>query len=321
VSERDESTVAATPPAPAPPRPHRPRPTWGLAEGDALAPGRTVLRRLGGGRRYEVLLVWDDRRMAVLVAKVLRPDQATEPPALRELAREAEVLRRLAHPVIVRCFDSVLDGPFPHLLLEHLEGPTLLDLLDERSGDERGARGRGHGLPAEQLLPLALHVAAALHYMAGEGMVHLDVKPENVVMGAPPRLIDLSVARTVGEAARLAHPTGTDGYMSPEQCVPSRYPGAVGPPADVFGLAATVQHALTGRKPFPRPDDARHAADPEVRFPQLVRDPEPLPRRTPRELADALRAGMARDPAQRPTAAELAGALEPLVARLPRRGR
>jgi serine/threonine protein kinase len=114
---------------------------------------------------------------------------------------------------------------------------------------------------------------------------------------------------------------GTDGYMAPEQCIPSRNPGAIGPPADVFGLAATLQHALTGAPPFPRPEAARRADDPEVRFPQLVHDPEPLPRRTPAELADVLHAGLARDPAQRPTAAELAGALEPLVARLPRRGR
>lgn len=302
-----ESTVAAAPPLP--PRPGRPRPTWGLLEGDAIAPGRTVLRRLGGGRRYEVLLVWDDRRLAVLVAKVLRPDQAREPPALHDLAREAEVLGRLAHPVIVRGFDAVLDGPFPHLLLEHLEGPTLRDLL-----------AGGRGLVLEQLLPLGLHVAAALHYMAGEGVVHLDVKPENVVMGAPPRLIDLSVARSLAEAARVGHPIGTDGYMAPEQCVPPRHPGAVGPPADVFGLAATLQHALTGAPPFRRAAEARQDPDPEVRFPQLTRDPEPLPRRTPPELAAALCAGMDRDPARRPTAAELAGALEPLVARLPRRG-
>ena len=83
------------------------RPTWGLAEGDAIAPGRTVLRRLGGGRRYEVFLVWDDHRLAVLVAKVLRPDQATDASALRDLGREAEALARLAHPVIVRGFDAV----------------------------------------------------------------------------------------------------------------------------------------------------------------------------------------------------------------------
>jgi serine/threonine protein kinase len=294
------STVVSAPPAVA----GRRRPTWGLEEGDEIAPGRTVLRRLGGGKRYEVFLVWCDHRLAVLVAKVLRPDQSEDPLAQRDLAREAEWLARLAHPVLVRGYDAVLEGRFPHVLLEHLEGPTLHSLLEP-----------GDGLPLEQLLPLGLHVAAALHYMAGEGLVHLDVKPENIVMGAPPRLIDLSVARPLAEASRLAHPMGTDAYMAPEQCGA----GEVGPPADVFGLAATLQHALSGRVPFPRPDGARQSPEATVRFPQLVSGPEPLPRRTPRELAAVLHAGLERDPAARPTAAEFAGALEPLVARVPRR--
>jgi eukaryotic-like serine/threonine-protein kinase len=294
------STVVAAPP----PDRQRRRPTWGLEEGDAIAPGRTILRRLGGGRRYEVFLVWDDHRLAVMVAKVLRPDQADHPPALRDLAREAEWLARLGHPVLVRGFDAVLQGQFPHVLLEHLEGPTLSELLE-----------RGAGLPLEQLLPLGLHVASALHYMAAEEIVHLDVKPANIVMGAPPRLIDLSVAIPLSQARRLAHPVGTDAYMAPEQCGA----GEVGSPADVFGLAATLHHALTGRVPFPRDPGAREAAEAEARFPQLVREPEPLPRRTPRALADALHAGLARDPADRPTAAELATALEPLVDRVPRR--
>jgi serine/threonine protein kinase len=287
----------------------RSRPTWGLEEGDPIAPGRTVLRRLGGGRRYEVFLVWDDHRLAVMVAKVLRPDHADQPPALRDLAREAEWLARLGHPVLVRGFDAVLCGPFPHVLVEHLEGPTLRELLE-----------RGDGLPLEQLLPLGLHVASALHYLAGEDVVHLDVKPDNIVMGAPPRLIDLSVARPVAEARRLVHAVGTDGYMAPEQCrAGSAGATEIGPPADVFGLAGTLQHALTGRPPFPRAEGARASADPAVRFPQLATDPAPLPRRVPRELAAALRAGLARDPRERPTAAEFAGALEPLVARLPHR--
>jgi eukaryotic-like serine/threonine-protein kinase len=291
------STVAGAPPH------GRERPTWGLEEGDAIAPGRTVLRRLGGGRRYEVFLVWDDHRLAVLVAKVLRPDHADHPPALRDLTREADLLARLGHPVLVRGYDAVLHPPFPHVLTEHLEGPTLRDLLET-----------GAGLPLEQLLPLGLHVASALHYLCAEGLAHLDVKPENIVMGAPPRLIDLSVARPLDEAARIRHPVGTDGYMAPELCGGT---GAIGAPADVFGLAATLHHAATGSPPFPRPDGARESPDPAVRFPQLGRDPAPLPRRVPRELADALRAGLARDPAQRPTAAELAGRLEPLVGALP----
>ena len=107
------STVAEPPPWE---HEGRERPTWGLVEGDAIAPGRTVLRQLGGGRRYEVFLVWDDHRLAVLVAKVLRPDQATRPaPPCATSADEAEALARLAHPVIVRGFDAVTDGRFPHL--------------------------------------------------------------------------------------------------------------------------------------------------------------------------------------------------------------
>jgi serine/threonine protein kinase len=288
------STVAEAPPWQ---QAGRPRPTWGLVEGDAIAPGRSVLRRLGGGRRYEVFLVWDDRRLAVLVAKLLRPDQAGNPAALLDLGREAEALARLSHPVIVRGFDAVTDGRFPHLVTEHLEGPTLAELI-ERDG----------ALAPEQALPLGLHAASALHYMAGEGMVHLDVKPENIVMGAPPRLIDLSVARSVEAARRLRTAIGTDAYMAPEQCDPRR--AAVGPPADVFGLAATLHHAVGGERPFPR-----RGAD----FPQLERDPEPLPRRVPRRLAELLRAALARDPGDRPSAAELAAGLEPLVADLPRR--
>ena len=131
------------------------------------------------------------------------------------------------------------------------------------------------------MLPLGLHVASALHYLAAEGMVHLDVKPDNVVMGAPPRLIDLSVARSLDEAAMLRKPVGTDAYMAPEQCDASR--GTVGPPADVFGLAATLHHAVSGERPFPRRGDER--------FPQLVRGPLPLPRRVPAALADVLHAG------------------------------
>jgi serine/threonine protein kinase len=122
----------------------------------------------------------------------------------------------------------------------------------------------------------------------------------------------------VADAARLRHPTGTDAYMAPELCAVGRA-GTIGPPADVFGLAATLQHALTGEPPFPRTDGARESRDPAVRFPQLVAAPAPLPRRTPPELARALAAGLARAPEDRPTAAELAGALEPLVGKLPRR--
>lgn len=281
-------------------------PSWDLVETAEIAPGRSVLRTLGGGNRFEVFLVWDERRLAVMVAKVLRPHLVTNERAVRDLRLEAEALALLAHPVIVRSFDAAFEGPHPHLLLEHLEGATLRSLIR-----------RGGPLPMQQLLPLALHVAAAIHFLASSGWVHLDIKPDNVVMGIPPRLIDLSLAMPVERAQRLSSPVGTDAYMPPEQCLPGSAP--VGPPADVFGLAAALWHATCGTRPWTWRRGDRDSEDPEVRFPQLTRDPQPLPRGTPPALDDLLRACLARDPAARPTAAELVAALEPLVATLPRR--
>ena len=201
--------------------------SWGLDEGDEIAPGRSVVRDLGGGRRFEVMLVWDERLFALTVAKVLRPRYAESERALRELAEEAEALERLRHPVIVRGFGAVLDGRYPHVLLEHLEGPSLRSLI------------RRHGaLALEQVLPLCAHVAAALHYMAASGIVHLDVKPDNIIMGVPPRLIDLSIATRLEDVGAIRGPLGTDAYMPPEQCDPSM--GGIGPASDVWGLGATA---------------------------------------------------------------------------------
>ena len=235
-----------------------------------------MLRRIGGGRRYEAMLVWDEHRLAVLVAKVLRPDHATEPAALRDLEREAALLERLAHPVVVRGFGAVLDGRFPHLVLEHLDGPTLDELLE-----------RGGALALEQLLPLGLHVASALHYLAAEGIVHLDVKPSNIVMGGPPRLIDLSVARTHrrgrASCARRSAPTPT---WRPSKRAPD---GRLGPPTDVFGLAATLQTALTGERARPAAPAPRR-----TRRGRAARGPGPRPGRPPHRRRAGVPAGAAR---------------------------
>jgi serine/threonine protein kinase len=287
----------------------RPAPdSWGFEAGDEIAPGRSVVQVLGGGSRFEVVLVWDDRLFALAVAKVLRPGHAQRERALADLREEAEALERLAHPVIVRGFGGVLEGTHPHLLIEHLEGPTLRSLI------------RRHGaIEMESLLPLCAHVAAALHYMAAAGMVHLDVKPENIVMGVPPRLIDLSIAMTLERAAEVRGALGTDAYMPPEQCDPGAFPGAIGPASDVWGLGATLHHAVSGAVPFPRPRGAGSSEDRTVRWPQLAREPEPLGRKVPAALRELIAAMLAPAPADRPSAANVALALEPLVAELPRK--
>jgi serine/threonine protein kinase len=283
------------------------RARWELAEGTEIAPGRHVLRRLGGGTRYEVFLVWDEELFALAVAKVLRPDVASDARALHELRREADLLESLAHPCLVRGFGAVRDGPRPHLVLEHVEGPTLGKLI-----------ARHGALALDQLLPLAVHAAAVLHYLASHGVVHLDVKPGNIVMSAPPRLIDLSIARRLDAAARLRSAIGTDGYMAPEQCAPGD--GAwVGPPADVFGLGATLHHAAGGAPPFRRGDRRAGVTDPAARFPQLAEDPAALSGALPEVFRELVRAMLARDPAARPSAREVVGVLGPLVVQVPER--
>ncbi|MGH2745747.1 MAG: serine/threonine-protein kinase [Thermoleophilaceae bacterium] len=290
------------------PQPEPAESSWGFEEGAELVPGRSIVRPLGGGHRFEVFLVWDEGLYALGVAKVLRPHVLERERVREDLRDEAELLERLAHPVIVRGFDAVLDGPRPHLLLEHLEGPTLRRLIR-----------RGGAIPLEQLLPLAAHVGAALRYMALNGVVHLDVKPDNIVMGVPPRVIDLSIARSIQRAGRVKSPVGTDAYMPPEQCDPGAHPGEVGPAADVWGLGATLHHALSGKAPFPRPKGAGDSDDPLVRFPQLAEEPVPLPSRVPDPLRELVASCLAKRPADRISAGDLVDRLEPLVAELPRK--
>ncbi len=279
------------------------RESWEFEEGEELVPGRVVLKPIGGGSRYEVFLVWDESLYALGVAKVLRPHKAGEERALAELAEEAEVLETLAHPTLVRSFDAVLDGPRPHLLIEHLEGPSLRRLI-RRDG----------AIPVGQMLPLAAHVAGALQYLANAGYVHLDVKPDNIVMGVPPRLIDLSIARTLERAGRSRGPIGTDPYMAPEQCGVEGF-GEMGPATDSWGLGATLHHAVSGEKPFLQGEGEE---GPE-RFPQLVEDPLPLPSRVPDALAALIGEMLDRDPARRPSCGEVVERLEPLIADLPRK--
>jgi eukaryotic-like serine/threonine-protein kinase len=279
--------------------------SWNFEEGEELVPDRFVLKPIGGGNRYEVCLVWDEALYALGVAKVLRPDQAADEKALRDLGLEVEALAALAHPTLVRSFDAVLDSPRPHVLIEHLEGPSLRRLI-KRDG----------AIPIEQLLPLAAHVAGALQYMAQAGYVHLDVKPDNIVMGLPPRLLDLSIARTLERGGRTDGPLGTDPYMAPEQCLPRAEAAApIGPATDVWGLGATLFHAVSGEKPFPRGSGQEGAE----RFPQLVEDPGPLPPRVPEELIGLILAMLERDPGKRPSCAEVVERLQPLVAELPRK--
>ena len=281
------------------------RTSWELEPGALIADGRRVLRGIGGGTRYEVFLVWDDDLYSLAVAKVLRQGYAQDDDALSDLRREVEILESLSHPVLLRAFDAVFEGQYPQVLLEHLDGPTLRRLI------------KLHGpLALEQLLPLALQVVAVLHYLHRHEVVHLDVKPANIVMGVPPRLIDLSIARPIESAGRLRGAIGTDAYMAPEQADVAARPGLVGPAADIWGLGATLYHAIAGSVPFPRPRGSGASEDLRVRFPQLVDEPAPLRGVRP-ELGEIVLRMLAKAPEQRPSAVEVALALDPLLEGVP----
>lgn len=270
--------------------------SWELAEGEEIVPGRTAVSLLGGGHRYEAYLAWDDALRALVVVKLLRPGKAGDARALRALEHEASLLGGLAHPLLVRMFAHEPAGERPHLVLEHVEGPRLSTLV------------RSYGVILEQALPLALHLCSALHYMHGRDVVHLDVKPRNIIMAGGARLIDLSVARRLDELATVSSPVGTDAYMAPEQCDPERF-GEIGPASDMWGAAVTVVEALSGTLPYPRPHES-------LPFPQLVRVPR-LPEGLPPALAAVLAACLEREPLRRPAPGEMADALEPVVEALP----
>ena len=282
----------------------RPDAMWGFEEGDEIAPELTALQLLGVGTRYEAYFAFDERLHHASVIKVLRPDLLGDDRALQGLRAEADILKELNHPAIARLLRDGTDEERPHIVLEHVEGPRLSTLI-RRFGP----------LEPQQAASLAVEVASALHYLHGLGIVHLDVKPKNLIMGAPPRLIDLSIARPFHEAASLTTPIG-DAYMAPEQAVPAR--GLVGPAADVWGLGATLYEALAGRPAFPRESDDEYASAEEQRFKQLTHRPQPLPRHIPNELGLVTWRALAPDPSDRPTAREVGEAVEPLLQR-PRR--
>jgi serine/threonine-protein kinase len=268
---------------------------WHFREGDRITPELTAMRLLGGGSAYEAYLAFDEITYAPVVVKVVRPTEVGEEHTLRGLEREAAALDQANHPVVVRRLRHELDGERPHLVLEHIDGPRLSTLV------------RRYGpLQPQQYLPLALDVASALHYFRHVDVVHLDIKPSNIIMGAPARLIDLSVGRPAARAAELESTIGTDAYMSPEQCDP----GGAGEPgyaSDVWGLGATLFEAIAGYRAFS--DDGR--------FPQLAEAHRLLPDTVPADVAKTVYAALEPDPADRPLPHEIAGALEPVLAAQP----
>jgi serine/threonine-protein kinase len=215
---------------------------------------------------------------------------------------EARTAARLSHPNIVVVHEVGRDRATGTLFLalEHLAGRTLAELA-----------GGGRTLPWRDAVRLAAQVARALQHAHGQGVVHGDIKPANIMVleSGEARVLDFGVARTPasprGATGRFC---GTPAYMSPEQAAGQPVDGR----SDLFSLGCVLYVALTGRRPFDGETGPlilsrvlHAAADPPSRLNPAV----------PREVDGVVARAMAKDPAQRhPGAGELAGDLEGLLA-------
>jgi serine/threonine protein kinase len=209
-----------------------------LGPGEPLLPGFLAHAKLGGGARCESWLCWSGHHSCFVTVKMARPNHAGRPMTRAAIAREATTLRALQHPAFPRFLGAAPDDAVPHLVSEFIEGPTLAAALQEDGPFDR-----------DDVVSVGIQMAAALHYLhAVAGIVHLDVKPSNVVLrDGRPVLLDFGTARAIGAPAPAGPARGTPGYMSPEQR--RRRPAT--PAMDVYALGVVLGELLHG-EPAPK---------------------------------------------------------------------
>lgn len=232
----------------------------------------------------------------------------------RRLAREVGALRRLRHPHIVAIHEVGEDGGRPYLVLDLIEGESLEHRL-ARTGP----------LPPNEAAAIALALARALDHAHGEGVLHRDMKPANVLLSrdGAPFLTDFGLATSLGESLDQSRLTrsgtflGSPGYWAPEQARGDL--AQVGPAADVYGAGATLFAALTGRPPI-----IGESVMAVLAATEHERPPAPSSLRPEVDAAlDAIVLGcLEKDPARRPASAgQLAASLEGWLATHGRRPR
>jgi predicted Ser/Thr protein kinase len=252
----------------------------------------TLLTHLGRGGMGEVYLA-ANRRGDRVALKMLREPVEEDAEARLRLEREVRALRRVESPYVARVLDADLSGARPYLVMEHVEGETLLE------------RVRGSGpLDGPPLLALAQGIATALAIIHAAGVVHRDLKPANVLVASDgPVLIDFGIAQMT-DATRVTMTgtfLGTPGYAAPEV-----FAGELaGEPADVHAWGATVAFASTGRPTF-------GGGTAEAQMYAILNGKADLAG-VSAALLPLVRAALNRDPAKRPTAALLADRLARLA--------
>jgi serine/threonine protein kinase len=190
---------------------------------------------LGRGGMSDVFRAVDEVNSTDVAIKIVRsPDREYA----QRLAQEAQALRRFSHPGLVQLFETGVNGDMAYLVMEFVDGPSLDQVL------------RDGPLTTEETASVGSSLADALAYAHAQGVVHRDVKPANILIGADglARLTDFGIARLVDTSTLTLTGTmlGTATYMAPEQLENH----AVGPSADVWSLGIVLLECLTGERVY-----------------------------------------------------------------------
>jgi eukaryotic-like serine/threonine-protein kinase len=255
---------------------------------EALADRYRVEREVGQGGMATVYLAEDLKHHRRVALKVLRPELAASLGADR-FFREIEVAAKLQHPHILPLHDSGEAGPFLYYVMPFVDGESL-----------RGRLARGGELPIHDAVRILAEVADALAYAHGHGVVHRDIKPDNVLLSGRHALVtDFGVAKAVSEATGRQQLTtagvalGTPAYMAPEQAAAEP---TIDHRVDIYALGVMGYELLTGRPPFVG------ASSQEVLAAHITQAPEPVSVRrpaVPAGLADVIMRCLAKRPADR----------------------
>ncbi|MEV0413809.1 serine/threonine-protein kinase [Streptomyces sp. NPDC050448] len=243
-----------------------------------------LLARLGAGGMGQVYLGRSPGGRLVAV-KVIRDEIIGHPEALARFRREAETVRAVRSAYTANLIDASLTAPPFWLATEYVAGPTLSHAVAERGG-----------LPADTCRRLFAALAEGLASVHAYGVTHRDLKPQNVILGTQgPQLIDFGIAKGAMQTALTQDGSapGTPGYTAPEVLLRNEVADA----ADVFALGATMAYAATGRAPYGTGDSTA------VSF-RVVHGEVDVDAVDP-GLAELIRLCVARDPAARPTPAEI----------------